>query len=442
MVKIPVEGKKMSFTGQFFSSALTQAVTLILGLVSSILLVRYLGADGNGIYSLAVLMSTVITVLLGGGGGLQGANPYWVRKKPSEANIVFTNSLLFGFVVFAVLVLSYYLTKGFPLTKFLPADIILLLILAVPALLLQQYNQGILWGLDRINQHNLISAARGLVLVGVNLVILVWFKGGVKEAVAGWLAASIMIMLISIYVVYNAIGKHLIKADAAIFIRSAGMALKGVLVDAVSFIGTRIDAFLIMYFLGPAQVSYYLIAILVAEITNLVPSAVGRLIFNRAVAPKENSVSGLARAGRLCMAYSIATCIFLLIFSKYPILLFYGKDFAGSFYCLIFLFPGIISQNMNATIYNFLNAREGYPLFCISTNYFIFLLNLLLNFLLIPSIGIIGAAISYSIAHTIRMLMLSAYMFLKTGLNFTKFMVLQKEDISVLLKNMRIGSTA
>jgi O-antigen/teichoic acid export membrane protein len=430
MVKIPARSKKMSFTGQFFSSALTQVIMLVSGFVSSIVVVRCLGAEGNGIYALAVLVSTMITVLLGGGGGLQGANPYWVRKRPGEANVIFTNSLLFSIAVLAALVPLYYLGRGFPLTKFLSSDIIFLAILATPALLLQQYNQGILWGLDKINQHNLISVTRSFALLAVNLVILLWLKGSVKEAVAGWLAISAIIMLISIYAVYIALNKPVVKADAAIFARSAATALKGVLVDAVSFIGTRTDVFLIMYFLGPAKVSYYVVAILVADLHNLIPGSVGRLIFNRAVTVDQKSIDQLARAGRLCMAYSIGACIFLFLFSKYPIVAFYGKDFVKTFYCLIFLFPGMISQNMNVTIYNFLNAREGYPLFCIMATYITVILNIIFNLLLIPKIGIIGAALSFSIAYTLRMWFLSRYLFLRTGLNFMNFMVLQRSDIT------------
>jgi len=92
----------------------------------------------------------------------------------------------------------------------------------------------------------------------------------------------------------------------------------------------------------------------------------------------------------------------------------------------------MVSQNMNVTMYNFLNAREGYPLFCIFATYATVAINLVLNFLFIPKIGIVGAAISFSIAHTLRMCLLSRYLFSKTDLNFMNFMVLQKSDISNL----------
>jgi len=422
----------MSFTSQFFSSSITQFIMLAAGLFNSIILVRYLGAEGNGIYALAVLASTAVTVFLGGSGSLQGANPYWVKKMRSEANIIFSNSLFFAFVVLAVLLFLFKLAGGLLPADFLSASIVFLVILAVPVLLFQQYSQGVLWGLDEINKHNVVLIFRSVLLVIANLILVIWLKSGVEKTVSGWLIVSIAAACLSFYFVRASLGNISLKTNMRIFIRSFATTVKGISVDAISFIGTRLDVFLIMYYLGPVNVTYYSIAILVADVNNLIPGSVGRLIFNRAVNNGSMPLAQLSKAGRLCMAYSIGTCLFLLLFSKYPITIFYGKDFSKTFYCLIFLLPGMISQNMNVTINNFLNAREGYPLFYVFATYATVIINIILNILLIPRVGIIGAAVSFSVSNVLRTCLLSKYLFSRVDISFKNFMVPRISDMSLL----------
>ncbi|GAG40288.1 unnamed protein product, partial [marine sediment metagenome] len=200
----------------------------------------------------------------------------------------------------------------------------------------------------------------------------------------------------------------------------------------------RADMYLIGYFLGTTSVGYYSIAVLVAELVFLAPQVAGQLIFPKAAAQEKDSHLLAARVNRISIVYSLVLVLGVVAVGKYIIVFLFGPDFIKSFYPMLFLLPGIIAINSGSTLGYYLGGREGYPPILIVAIFSALVTNIFLNLVLIPKFGIVGAAISSSIAYMIYILVYCIYFKRQTGLVFKDFLIPKWQDLVYLRTQIRL----
>jgi len=356
-----------------------------------------LGSEGQGIMVIVTTSTALISIFLGG--GLQWSNNYFVGKYKDKINSTFYNSIFFaifvGFLIFVIYLLNIYIF----FEKYLNRLFILMIFISVPFFLIQQYNQSILQGIQNFNKYNLINIIKVAILSFLYLILLVIFKLNIKFAVYSWLTTIILVSVISIFLVYKELDNKKINLNINQLIDSLKVGFRALIIMSLGILLFRSDYYLINYFLGVNHVGYYSIAVLIAELLFLTPQIIGQLVFPKAAAQENNLHLLIAKLNRIIIFYSVASAILLMVLGKPLIRVLLGVDFIRSYYILFFLLPGILFVNAGSTIGYYIGGKEGYPSIFIIIMLLAFLINLLLNFFLIPVLGTIGAAISTSIAY-------------------------------------------
>jgi len=154
-----------------------------------------------------------------------------------------------------------------------------------------------------------------------------------------------------------------------------------------------------------AEVGYYAIAVKLASLTSFALSAI-----NTMAAPK---FSELFHAGKLDELFYVAQksskLIFwttspilfgLLIGGKKILIIFFGTEFAVAYPALIFLVAGQFVNSIAGPCGYFMNMT-GEEIMVKNISIAVSIINILLNLLLIPYFGVIGAAISSMISMSI-----------------------------------------
>ncbi len=157
----------------------------------------------------------------------------------------------------------------------------------------------------------------------------------------------------------------------------------------------KIDQVMLRNMVNPESVGNYAVAVRISELWYFIPMSLISSVFPAIIKQKEKSESKYYKL--LQMLYNLFAALALLVaipvslYGNEVILFLYGKDFAAAGLVLqlhiwtgIFVFVGIVRSKWI--------VNENYQMYSLIFNVSGAILNIILNLLLIPKIGIFGAA--------------------------------------------------
>jgi len=212
--------------------------------------------------------------------------------------------------------------------------------------------------------------------------------------------------------------KEYIKSYKKILIFSSPLLVSGLL----HYLIGKIDIFMIGYFLESTEVGIYTIALKIATLANFLLFSI-----NSIFAPKitslfyNNQMEKLKRLYQVLTKWIFATnltAFFIIFVLSKDIMNIFGNDFIFGWLALILIAAG---QVINAGVGSagLINIMTGYPHSELYISSIVFILNAVLNYLLIPIYGIEGAAIASLIS--IGILNLLRLYILYNRLNFLPY---------------------
>jgi O-antigen/teichoic acid export membrane protein len=390
-------------TGYLVGSAtffLTSILIFGLRFATSIVVARTLGVEGKGIYVLVLTVSSLL--ILGLNLGISGAFTYYTASQQ------FRPSDLFGFAVLLTLVISIiggglfwlafrlFLQNTF-LVGTLPSQIILVLI-SLPISLLMTYLASILLGLQQIVDYNAIN----LVNYGTNLLfqILSALLGGmVIGAILAWLASSVMALLVTLYLCRHFAALNL-RSLRNIVRPAFSYGAKNYIANLLTFFNYRLDSFLVNFISGPFSVGLYTTGVTMAELLWYIPNSLSGALFPKVSNLEKNVATRItAQSCRQTLLVSLPLSVLFGAAGVYMIPFFYGAAFTPSVAPFLWLLPGILSMGVNKILSANLSGR-GKPQYATYTSGITVIATIILDLTLIPTLGIVGAAIASSIAYT------------------------------------------
>jgi O-antigen/teichoic acid export membrane protein len=166
----------------------------------------------------------------------------------------------------------------------------------------------------------------------------------------------------------------------------------------------RLDTMIVNGLLGTAAVGLYATGVTVTEMLLFVPASVNYVLYTRAAALQgedRDQMTVLALGATLYLVLAEAAGALLL----FPVLipLVFGKDFAPSVAPALWLLPGMVSITVVKLLSHSL-AGAGRPGCATLTNLIGLSGTVVLDILLIPRLGIVGAALASSLAYSISAL--------------------------------------
>lgn len=188
------------------------------------------------------------------------------------------------------------------------------------------------------------------------------------------------------------------KPDVKLLTKMLKYGLKIYSAALFSFLVLKSDIILVNYFMGSYSTGIYSVAVSFGDLIYLLPVTVAAILF-----PKVSSMTkggwdftlNLIKYGAVLMLFISFT--FLVLINPLIILLF-GSPFINASTAFIFLLPGIYFLSLETIAVQYL-AAKGFPVFVVYAWILAFIVNFILNILLIPVLGINGAAISSAIAY-------------------------------------------
>jgi O-antigen/teichoic acid export membrane protein len=402
---IPIPGRGIAAGSPFARRVggifATRIVQFALALPTSILISRLLGPADKGAYVAVTTLPGMISAL--GLLGLPAAVNYFAGRGASIRSLVRAAGL-FTLVLSSVLIGIVWLSLPWLETSFLraaPDDLAKVVLITVPTGMLATFGGTMLYGRQSIRTYNLIL----IVQSAVTLVAAVVFVGvlhlGVLGAIAGTLLAS---TLLAVGVTFEVLGlQRRDRSGEPVALRSL-ISYGGRLYPAsiTGYFNYRADTYLIQaLILAPGRaLGLYSIAVTFAELIFYVPDSVSTMLLPRIAGstPVEaNQILG--RVGRLTMLITTGAALALIpaaVIGIHLVLPAY-VDALPAFFVLL---PGVVSLSLAKVMTSYLSGR-GRPGVVSVGAIVALVVNIGLNVVLIPAVGIVGASLASLVSYTV-----------------------------------------
>lgn len=341
-----------------FMMAATKGLALVLGIVTSAILARGLGASGRG--TLAVAFNMTLLLVQFGLFGLSTANPYYVAQQPAQLPRVIWNSIWAAFSIgtffvgagFVVMAVAPGVLEG---VTWLEAGIAFA---AIPFTLGQLYLQSILLGQGRTVAYNVVEALAGLGAAFGLVIGFALFDMGVGGAL-GVLLVQQMVSFVAFALLLAKHAGKLRLPDMSLARMMMRYGFRAYVAVLASYLVIRIDMLFVNAWLGADAAGQYAVAVALADGMALLPMAVAFNLFPRVArgAATEMTAEIFRSFGLLFALFCLAT----VPFAGIGIRVLYGEQFADAATLYLVMLPGIYFLGMLTVLAQHFAGR-GFPL--------------------------------------------------------------------------------
>ena len=406
----------------------TRVIWSAMGIVSGVILARWLGPYDRGILALVLLIpSTVLTLTKL---GVSQATVYYINRREASVDRVASNSVILALglgVLSSGIVWALRANLLATVLKDVPSWALALSLVRVPLLLLDNYLYSVLQATGQFGIYNtrlLISEALRLVLV---VIFVMGFNLGLPAAVViytfiaavnmGWL-----MLTMSRTVQFS------FAFDRTLLFNMLSFGVRSYVQVVTAHLLLRVDVYMVQMFLGPVQTGYYALALHFTELVLEVPQAIGLVLYPRLAALPEGEIHRLsAETCRRTLLVTAPAAFALALIGPYVITLWYGHAYAPAGAPLPWAAVGVAMMAIFVIITRDFTARSKQRVNTVS-GVLALITNILLNLYLIPHYGIVGASFATAIAYTLACVILIVFFCVESGLPWTSVLIPNRED--------------
>jgi len=422
--------KMSSFSKYTLMTGVTQVLSLVLALGTSIIIARALGPEGKGVYSIVLLLPSLIVTL--SHLGISFATVYYVaqRRFPNR-EVLGSNAWLAGLlgvagVAVGIVIVFFFQERVVP---GVPQGYLFFALTLIPVELFFSYVRYFLLGAQRIKEFNTIALIRKALSLTL-VTVLVWIiQGGVLGAVVASLLSCVIAAGLLFVVAARIAGGISFRINLPYMRKALAFGVQAHLGNIFWFLTHRIDLLLVNAYLGPLAVGYYSVGVALAEYLWMISQAASTVLLPKVAAETDEGrrrsfTPVVARTVLLVTALGAAVLGFL---SRWIVGLLYSEAFHPAVQPFQILLFGIVALSAGRVLANDIAGR-GRPMLNTYVIAVALIVNIALNVVLIPRYEVTGAAWASSISYT---LILIARLFLYcrlSGNSWTKVILPQRGD--------------
>lgn len=385
-----------------------QIIAAITQLLVVVLIARELGPVGNGFYSMAVLLPTMISSFLNL--GLSPATVYYTGRKDFPINLVVKENIKLAFWVSLsglIIIVPVLIFWGEYLFPNIPDKLLYIALTAFPLLVFLSFISSIIQGLEDFKAFNVSILTPPVVTLIGTLLSLFVFSFGITGILVAFVLGQLMALIIVLFYIKRFInssysmGLNKDKERKAYRSKVLNYGWKAHLSNIITFINYRTDVYLVNFFISPAATGLYMIAVQIAEKLWMPSQAVSTVLLPKLSSMVDNpkkrlelTKKGFWLVALITSFFSLAVAVILYYFIG-PI---FGDEYRDALPALICLMPGIVLW-AGARVQANCIAAAGKPEWNFYISLGVLLINVVGNILLIPVMGILGAAVSTTTAY-------------------------------------------
>lgn len=376
-----------------------QLAVYLAAFVNSILIARAVGAEGRGLYYVPVLAASMAVAVASLGVESASAVAFSERRVELRrlARMAGALALILGPIA-ALLTLAAFALFRSSAFEGVTWSSVLIVAATIPISLHQLWLVNVFLLAKRLSSAQVALVAGAVVQVGAGTALYAAGRLGVQEVLLLYVAGLVVAWSIMLV---RARGFTTLRPALDVSLTRSVVAF-GAKVHVgllLSFLVLRFDVFLVNSYLGPADVGAYTIAVVFAELAWLLtnPLVQAAIPFQAELSLRDSAALAF-KACRFNLVIASAVAVVFAATLWFAIPLVYGNEFSDAYGALVLLLPGIVAMAACRPV-GLVIARQMRPLRYTAVGLAAFALNCALNVVLLPVVGIPGAAIASTAAY-------------------------------------------
>lgn len=407
----------------------------LIQLVIVIAIARLYGPEGNGAYTVAMLLPLTLASLMNMGVG--PANVYFLSAgllRPKDAwkkvlKLYLALSLL-GLVVGCLVILL----SGESLFSGVDVTLLWLALVAFPISLFLAFVSSFFQGLQQFRIFNLVLLLQPIVALTFILSFFVFDLEGVYFVILAYILSALitsMVAVVKLKPLLRVVDAKNIEKECPSFV---SYGLKAHLSNIITFLNYKADLFLVNILVGPVGAGVYAIAMQFSEKLWLFSGAVSTVLLPKLSELSSSEAEKSALTPVICRWVLMITalgCLVLVCVADLLVRLLFGQEFMTAVPALLALMPGIVLWAGGRVVANDIASR-GKPEINLYISVVVFLVNVSGNLILIPIFGLVGAAIATSVAYGLDFFIKIFFYLRITSNKFSDVVFVGRADLCML----------
>ncbi len=419
-----------SFSSNVAITFTVKVISLVVGTATGIMVARMLGPAGKG--SLALITSFPPLVLCFVHLGIAEANVYYLRKAEVKvgADIIRANTIAFSIIISCLtvlIVLGFQSSISASFLKDIPPAYFYAALLLIPLFIFETFGSSLLIAFERFKLLSSIDFGVRMLDTLALIIVLFVFHMGL------W---GVVLTFIFVYIVHcsalflSGFWKKPIhpKPDFKAMRKTIGFGVKSHAQSLTGVLHYKIDIFILATLLSAKEVGYYSVAVGLASLVFFIPESVGHVLLPRLASSSDADAHRFtAQVCRNTLLITAAPALGIALFGKLGIRILYGAEFLPAFEALYLLIPGIMAMCVYRLLCrNFISRNRQQMILVAGITGLI--VNVGLNFILIPRMGIAGAALASTISYSITSLLLLHFFLRESGYKVKDLILVKHSD--------------
>ena len=381
------------------SAVIISYVGLVGSFVASVVASRVLGVEGKGLFSLFVATVTGLSLLATL--GVHQGQLFQVSRHPQWMIHFLPNAILFSLLGGSGIALLYFVggwAIGFKNVLALGTFGVVAGIVVVPVGVLLIFQRQYFLALHRYE----LAKAQGTVAVSLPLVAyLGLFLAGHTslDAFLGAFVGSQVLCFLGFQLPARRVGPVQQRFSIPLARQSLDFGLRQLASIVASYLMGRLDFFIVAQYLGARGLGIYSVAVGLAEITVRLSNEIGTMLFPAFSGRTLKPGQPVATLRLVTLMAALAGAMLALV-SVPLVRVVYGPAFAAVVPTLLWLVPGTIAWSTTHVTWTYVSAN-GRPAIGILVYATATAVDVLLNVVLLPRMGVVGASISAATSYVV-----------------------------------------
>ena len=405
------------FKNEYIFSILIKFITFALGIIQSVLIARYLGAELKGvnayISSIASVGSIVITF------GMHEAYPYFRKKFGKEA--IYQDFVSLIMYLYAVLLLGAIL-----LAVFLPVSLELRAVFVLIPLLGYSRIVGYVTLIETPNIRNAWWMVISIIDIVYVALLWIFVERNIYWGISLLLFADVLKCVV--YTILLHTRPRFSSKIPKLFTELLKYGFFPMLALLMTTLNYRIDVLMLRQYdtITDAMIGVYSLGISLSDKIVLIPDTLKGVLVSKLA--KGAETEEVAKVCRLGLWASVVLCLLIFALGKPVIWLMYGAEYEGAYSVILITAVGILAVIFFKLIaqYNIVNKKQYLNVILLSIA---IVVDVVLNLIFIPLWGIQGAAFATSAGNVVCGIVFILYFSRVSGIPVSKIVLLQKSDL-------------
>ena len=429
----------MQRSSRMVSAVIISYLGLVGGFVASVIASRLLGVEGKGLFSLFIATVTGLSLLASL--GVHQGQLFQVSRHPEWLMHFMPNAIPFSLLSGGAVALLYF-GGGWALGA---QDVLALGnfgivagIIVVPVGVLLIFQRQYFLALHRYE----LAKVQGTVAAALPLVAYIALFLARRTSLEAFLGAFVATQVVC-YIVFqlpvSRVGPAQRGFSSPLARQSLSFGLRQLASIVASYLMGRLDFFIVAEYLGARGLGIYSVAVSLAEITVRLSNEIGTMLYP--------AFSGrILKPGKAAATLRLVTLMAALaggglaLVSAPLVHLLFGSAFAQVVPTLLWLVPGTVAWSTTHVTWTYVSA-SGRPAIGIFVYSAATAVDVLLNIVLLPRLGVVGASISAATSYVVAALLFFHFFRQSEPTSMRDAFIVKASDLRRLWKAAR-GATA